>query len=141
MEHFTPISAAIGGFLIGLAAIGYLYFNGKTCGISGIVEGFVPPFSPELPERALFVGGLFAGGALLSIFYPLAYTFDFGYPLYYNVIGGLLVGFGTRFGGGCTSGHGVCGVGRLSIKAIVATLVFLLTGIATASIVHLLGGL
>lgn len=141
MEDFNPIAAVVGGFLIGLAAIAYLYFNGKTLGISGIIEGFIPPFSPEIPERVAVVAGLFVGGFTVSQFYPIAYTFEFEYSFIYIVIGGFLVGFGARCGRGCTSGHGVCGVGRMSIKAIVATAIFLVTGIVTASSIYMIGGL
>lgn len=140
MENFTPISALIGGGLIGAAAAVLLWLNGRIAGISGIFNGVLSPQSGDTAWRALFLFGLIAGASLYASLNPAAYAPRAGFPVALLVLGGFLVGFGTRMGGGCTSGHGVCGVARLSVRSLVATAVFLTTGMATVFIVrHLLG--
>jgi uncharacterized membrane protein YedE/YeeE len=141
MENFTPFSALIGGALIGLAAVILWTANGRVAGISGIVGGLVTPAAGDAGWRIAFLLGLCgaplvywaAGGGLPSI------TISSSLPLL--VAGGLLVGFGTRLGGGCTSGHGVCGMARLSPRSLTATLVFMGAGFAaTFAVRHLVGG-
>lgn len=137
MDNFTPISALIGGILCGLSAICFFYFNGKTLGISGILEGFIPPFSPWISERIAVIAGLLTGGALLRIFYPAAFDFQVEASFTHIIIAGVLIGLGARLAGGCTSGHGLCGVGRLSPKSLVATVFFFTTGMLTATLFYL----
>ena len=141
MENFTPYSALAGGALIGLAASALLLMNGRIAGISGILGGLLAPARGDIAWRLLFLAGL-AGGALLYRIVGadgLVVRFDATYPVI--VAGGLLVGFGTTIGGGCTSGHGVCGIARLSPRSLVATLTFLVTGVATVFVArHLVGG-
>src|SRR5258706_7986316 len=137
MHNFTPISALAGGAMIGLASVWLLAANGRIAGVSGILHGiFVPP---EAEWRAWFISGLLAAGLLWQgVMGPVPVRE--GFPLAWAALGGLLVGFGTRMGGGCTSGHGVCGLGRLSARSLVAVLVFMATGmLATYVTRHLLG--
>lgn len=140
MENFTPISALIGGGLIGLAAALLLRFNGRIAGISGIIGGLVDADRDERVWRAAFLVGLVLG--------PLGYSFwagkmppiEISSDLLMLIVGGLLVGFGTRLGGGCTSGHGVCGISRLSVRSIVATCVFMAVAVVTLYVTrHILG--
>ncbi len=139
MENFTPVSAAAGGFLIGMAAVLFMAFNGRIAGISGIVAGVLTPVKGDLAWRAAFIGGLFMAPLLVWVFAGKP-AVSFPHPLWLTIIGGALVGFGARLGGGCTSGHGVCGMARLSKRSIAATLTFMATAIITVFIVnHLLG--
>lgn len=130
----SPFLSVIGGILIGIAASLLLYWNGRVAGVSGIVKGLIPPRRGDAGWRIAFLAGLVVGGILLKFFFPgaLASTLD-RTPLVI-AFAGLLVGFGTALGGGCTSGHGVCGISRLSKRSIVATLVFILTGALTATL-------
>lgn len=124
MEDFTPVSGLVGGLLIGLAVTLMLLLNGRIAGISGIVGGLLAPKGGDRGWRVAFVAGLLLGA--------LAYILAIGGPAPVDVLasppailaGGLLVGFGTRLGSGCTSGHGLCGMARLSRRSIVATAVF-----------------
>jgi len=141
MENFTPIASLIGGILIGISASAMLLFNGKIAGISGIVAGLLSPTKSDTLWRATFVAGLVAGGLILKLLSPQG--FEIGVVRSWNAFAfaGLLVGFGARLGSGCTSGHGVCGISRLSMRSIVATVTFIATGAAAVYIVnHLLGG-
>ncbi len=141
MENFTPYSALAGGVLIGLAASVLLIANGRIAGISGVMGGLLAPAKGEVAWRVLFLAGLVAGALLYrwTAGDPYAIRFDASWPMI--VAGGLLVGFGTRVGGGCTSGHGVCGMGRLSPRSLVATCVFMATGGLTVfDVRHLAAG-
>jgi len=141
VANFTPLASLIGGILIGLAASTMLLFNGKIAGISGIVAGLLRPARGETLWRLLFAAGLVTGGLGLRFVHPAAYAFTIPRTTAALVAAGLLVGFGTRLGNGCTSGHGVCGISRLSARSIAATVVFIATGAATVFVVnHLLGG-
>jgi uncharacterized membrane protein YedE/YeeE len=120
-----------GGALIGLAAAGLLLLTGKTAGVSGVVEGIVRLERGELGWKLAFAAGLVAGGAGMLAWRPELFPAPPGAPIWVAVAGGLLVGLGTRVGGGCTSGHGVCGIGKGSRRAIVATLVFMAVGMLT----------
>ncbi len=124
MENFTPVSGLIGGLLIGLAAALLLLLNGRISGISGIVGGLVSPKSSDAGWRVAFVVGLLLGAFIymLATGGVIPVTMQASVPVL--VAAGLLVGFGTRLGSGCTSGHGVCGIARLSNRSIVATSVF-----------------
>jgi uncharacterized membrane protein YedE/YeeE len=141
MHNLTPLAALIGGILIGLSASAMLPLEGKIAGISGIFAGVLNPAKGDTSWKACFVAGLLAGGMLLRIFLPAA--FDFGIIRPYGVltIAGLLVGFGTRLGNGCTSGHGVCGISRLSPRSMVATATFIASGALVVYLVnHIPGG-
>ena len=139
MTEFTPLASTIGGLLIGLASATMLVLNGRIAGISGIVGGLIDPKSEERPWRSTFVLGLLLGGLVTSFVAPQAFgSAPVSMPLL--VVAGLLVGFGTRFGSGCTSGHGVCGISRMSPRSILATLTFMATGAATVFVVRSLGG-
>jgi uncharacterized membrane protein YedE/YeeE len=132
---FTPWSAALGGALIGLGAALLLLLNGRVAGISGILGGLLRPGRGELAWRIAFLAGLVLAPALYSIGAALPeIAIETRYPVL--AIAGLLVGIGTRYGAGCTSGHGVCGVSRLSWRSIVATLCFMIAGFATVFVVR-----
>jgi len=140
MENFTPLSALAGGALIGLAALLLLALNGRIAGISGIVNGAIENSGAERSWRLAFVLGLVAGAGAYLLVSPQAVVTRSGFPAGWLIAAGLLVGFGTRLGSGCTSGHGVCGLGRLSPRSLVATLTFMAFGVlATAVTRHLLG--
>jgi uncharacterized membrane protein YedE/YeeE len=138
MEGFTPVSALAGGALIGLAASALLILNGRVAGISGIVGGLVRPQRGEWEWRAAFAAGLLAGGLALLALAPSSIGAP-PRPLAALVAAGLLVGFGARLGGGCTSGHGVCGLSRLSRRSLVATLTFMAAGVAAATLARAAG--
>jgi uncharacterized protein len=141
MEHFTPVTSLVGGMLIGLSASMLLLFDGKIAGISGIVGGLLSPARQDMLWRAFFVAGLLSGGLLSRLFAP--HVFDLGISRSAGALAlaGVLVGFGTRLGNGCTSGHGVCGLSRFSPRSLIATLTFLVTGAVTVYIInHLIGG-
>ena len=141
MSSFDPMSALLGGALIGLASVLLMMLTGRIAGVSGILGGCLTVSAGDWPWRFAFIVGL--------VLAPVAGGF-LGYPLpmprmpaswVMIVIAGLLVGFGTRLGGGCTSGHGVCGIARLSARSIVATAIFMASAIVVVAIMrHGLGG-
>ena len=137
--HFTPIAALIGGLLIGTAATLFMLINGRIAGISGIIGGILRPAAGDVLWRFAFVFGLMLAPVLYGTFATLPeIQVDSGYPLL--IVAGLLVGIGTRYGAGCTSGHGICGISRLSPRSVVATLLFVSSGMATVFVLrHLLG--
>ena len=128
---FTPISGLLGGMLIGLAAVLLLLANGRIAGISGIVGGLLTRATADMGWRVAFVAGLWLGAIVYWLVRGEVFAVQLAAAWPVMLIAGLLVGFGTRMGGGCTSGHGVCGIARLSKRSTVATLVFMGTGIAT----------
>lgn len=136
--NFTPWSSLAGGLLIGLAAAMFLLFNGRIAGIGGIVGGLLRPLRGDIFWRIAFVLGLVLAPIVFSLIAPLpAVSVDADNTLL--IIAGLLVGIGTRYGSGCTSGHGVCGLSRLSPRSLVATAAFMLAGFITVLVVrHLL---
>ena len=139
VANFTPVSALIGGMLIGLAATMLLLVNGRIAGISGIAGGLVRPARGEAGWRLLFVLGLVIGAGAYGLVTSVPIRIDASLPVI--VLGGLLVGFGTQLGRGCTSGHGVCGIARLSPRSITATVVFMLSAGVTVFLVrHVIGG-
>ena len=141
MTEFTPLASTAGGVLIGLAAGALILFNGKIAGISGILGHGLSLNAAEVGWRWIFLVGLAAGGVLLLFVYPQAFPGSIDASLAVLALAGLLVGFGTRLGSGCTSGHGICGLARFSLRSLVATVTFMATGAATVFIVnHLLGG-
>ena len=127
-DAFTPWSSLAGGVLIGLSAALLILGSGRVAGISGIVGGLLKPGGPDTTWRLAFLGGLLAAPLLWRVFaaLPEAQPVAGGGLL---VVAGLLVGIGTRYGGGCTSGHGVCGLSRLSPRSLVATLAFMAAGV------------
>ncbi len=127
---FTPASALIGGAIIGAAAALFAVLNGRVAGVSGILGGLARPQAGDISWRIAFVAGLVAAPLAWRLLAALPeIRVDASVPVL--VAAGLLVGVGTRYGGGCTSGHGVCGVARLSPRSIVATLAFMAAGLAT----------
>jgi len=141
MDHFTPLASLIGGMLIGLSASMLLLFNGKIAGISGIIAGTLSPAKNDTLWRIVFVAGLLVGGFLLRLLSPQTFVIGITRSWSALVVAGLLVGFGTRLGNGCTSGHGVCGLSRFSQRSLIATVTFIATGALTVYIInHLLGG-
>ena len=141
MEHFTPVASLIGGILIGLSAALLLWADGKIAGISGIIGGLLRPVDQDTRWRASFVVGLLFGGFALFLIEPSYYTISISRGTGALILAGMLVGFGTRLGNGCTSGHGVCGMSRGSVRSLVATITFMITGIVTVYVVnHILGG-
>ena len=131
MGTFTPISGFIGGILIGLAATLLLLANGRIAGVSGIIGGVLSPARGDVAWRVLFMVGLWLSGLVYWLVYGQLFLVEIGAGWPTLIAAGVLVGFGTRLGGGCTSGHGVCGVARSSKRSIVATLTFMLTAIIT----------
>jgi uncharacterized membrane protein YedE/YeeE len=133
--NFTPWSAAIGGAVIGLAAALLVLVNGRVAGISGIVGGMLRPGADDFAWRPAFIAGLLLAPVVYAMVaaFPSA-TIATSYPVL--IVAGLLVGIGTRFAGGCTSGHGVCGLSRLSPRSLVATLAFMAAGFVTVFVVR-----
>jgi uncharacterized membrane protein YedE/YeeE len=127
------VMATLGGTLIGLAASIILAASGRIAGISGIVGGLLTKNPPDIAWRGSFIGGLFAGGLLLVLMMPASIQAPEGRSMAMIVVAGLLVGFGTRLGKGCTSGHGICGLSRFSYRSLVATMTFMGAGFVTAT--------
>ena len=141
MENFTPITGLIGGLFIGSAAILTLWASGRIAGISGILSGLLFPHKTDTAWRALFTGGILVGAACFAWFNG-GLTIDIQTSPGLTIIAGLLVGFGTRLGSGCTSGHGICGIGRLSQRSFTATATFILVAIVTVYLTrHVAGGI
>lgn len=140
MENFTPISASIGGAFIGLSAVLLMAFHGRIAGISGLFSGTVFAAKADRSWRVFFVLGLVAAPLVywLAAAEKPAFELEAGWPLL--IAGGLLVGFGTRLGSGCTSGHGVCGLSRLSPRSMVSVVLFMAAGMATVALLKLLIG-
>ena len=141
MEQFTPIASLCGGIFIGLSASLLLLSDGKIAGISGIVGGLLSPVKHDTAWRVLFLVGLVTGGLLLQLFSPGVFAIGISRSTGALIVAGLCVGFGTRLGTGCTSGHGVCGISRFSPRSLISTITFIATGAITVYIInHLLGG-
>lgn len=139
--HFTPWPSLAGGLLLGVAAVALFLFNGRILGITGIMEGLLPPRMGDMGWRVAFLLGLFVSPLVATLCFPDGWVsaprIDANWASV--VIAGLLVGFGTRWGAGCTSGHGICGLSRLSMRSLVATLCFMGTGFVTVFVLrHLL---
>ena len=131
MINFTPVSALLGGLLIGLSATFLLLLNGRIAGISGIFHQLGRPSAANVWRYTSVVGMLLGGGGYYWLA-PHAMVPREGFPVAALIVAGVLVGFGTRMGSGCTSGHGICGIGRLSARSAVATAVFVAFGVASA---------
>lgn len=136
--HFTPMTSLVGGVLIGLAAALFLLFNGRIAGISGILGGLLDWPRGDIAWRIAFLLGLIGAPLLYGKFAPLPVV-QVDASTATLVVAGLLVGIGTRYGAGCTSGHGVCGLSRRSPRSLVATLAFMAAGFLTVFIVRHLG--
>ncbi len=137
-NHFTPWASLAGGILLGLASALFILVNGRILGISGILGGLLRPQRSDTGWRVAFMLGMLAAPATLAWIAPAglvsAPRIDAGYAVV--LIAGLLVGYGTRLGSGCTSGHGVCGLSRLSPRSLVATLSFMAAGFATVYVIR-----
>jgi uncharacterized membrane protein YedE/YeeE len=141
VENFTPIPSLIGGIIIGIASAIMLLYVGKIAGISGIFGGLLNAKRGDTAWRGMFVAGLLVGGLILLVAYPDSLSIHVDRSMAAVIVAGMLVGIGSRLGSGCTSGHGVCGIGRFAPRSLVSVGVFMSTGAATAIIVnHLLGG-
>ena len=135
--NFTPISAFVGGILIGLAVIIFLVGNGRIAGISGIVDNLF--FSKDNRiDNILFIVGVILGPIIYQAVTKSVIPFSLTNSIPIIILGGIFVGLGTKIGSGCTSGHGICGISRFSIRSIVATLVFLTTGVLTVLIMRII---
>jgi len=140
MENFTPYSALFGGLLIGLGATIMLLLNGRITGISGILSGLLSPVKGDNLWRLCFLFGMILSAGIFIKFFPDSLIPRTNFSLELLIIGGFLVGFGTRLGNGCTSGHGVCGIARLSVRSMIATLVFMFSGGVSVFIIrHVIG--
>jgi uncharacterized membrane protein YedE/YeeE len=136
--EFTWSTAFAGGLLIGFAAVVLMVTNGKIAGVSGIASSILSPTS-ALPWQWAFIAGLLASGFMVHfLFSPISIEIEANTAML--IVAGLLVGFGTRLGNGCTSGHGVCGISRLSPRSLVATAVFISMGMLTVFMMSLIGG-
>jgi uncharacterized membrane protein YedE/YeeE len=139
MQNITPYSAFFGGSLIGLSAALLMYFNGRVAGISGMIAGAFDFKNSENQWRLFFLVGLIATAVIVNFFAPHGEV-TYSHSTLLLIISGILVGLGTRMGNGCTSGHAVCGMARLSTRSIVATLIFMSVAMLTVFITrHLLG--
>lgn len=138
-NSFTPWVSLAGGVIIGIAAAMFILLNGRVAGISGVVGGLLRPMRGDISWRAAFIAGLVGAPLLYALFTQVPRPrIDAGYPAL--VVAGLLVGIGTRYGSGCTSGHGVCGMSRLSPRSLVATAAFMLAGFVTVFVArHVIG--
>ena len=140
MTDFTPIQSLIGGMMIGLSAVLLMALHGRVAGMTGILTGIIPPAAPDWPWRAAFL----AGAIVAPVIYLAAggvIPFEVPVSTAALAIGGLLVGIGVHFGNGCPSGHGICGLARLSPRSLAAVLTFMLTAFVTVFVVrHVIGG-
>ena len=136
MTEFEVLMPLTGGILIGIAASMMLLFSGKIAGVSGIFGGMLFQKGNERAWKLSFIAGLITGGILLNILNAEIFENTSGRGLFIVTVAGLLVGIGTRVGGGCTSGHGVCGIGTLSGRSLVATVTFVIAGMVTVALVQ-----
>jgi uncharacterized membrane protein YedE/YeeE len=137
-HHFTPWASLIGGLLLGVASAAFILINGRILGISGILGGLLPPKVGDISWRVAFLLGMLAAPTVFMALAPAGFAseprIDAGF--WTVIVAGLLVGIGTRYASGCTSGHGVCGLSRLSPRSLVATLSFMGAGFFTVYIVR-----
>ena len=131
--NFTPITATLGGMIIGLAVVIFFLFNGRLVGISGIASNALTEKDNKF-DNLLFLIGLVIGPILYTLFTNKEINITISNSLILLIIAGLLVGIGTRISGGCTSGHGISGLGRFSLRSIIATITFMIVGILTVLI-------
>ena len=141
MTEFSPLLSLSGGTLIGLSAVLLMAFNGRIAGMTGILTGLLPPVSTDWPWRAAFIAGAIAAPMLILAVSSEAIDFESPVSTHWLAVSGLIVGVGVYFGSGCTSGHGVCGMARLSPRSIAATAIFMAATTATVFVIrHVLGG-
>jgi len=131
LQNFTPVSALLGGALIGLSAVLLLGISGRIAGISSIMSGLITTQGANRHWRIVFLLGLLLGTGIWQSFTAASLSLRQDYPLWLIIPGGLLVGLGTRLGSGCTSGHGICGIALFSKRSIAATLIFMSFGLLT----------
>jgi uncharacterized membrane protein YedE/YeeE len=136
MTEFTPVASLFGGTLIGLSAVLLMAFHGRIAGMTGILSGLLPPVSSDWAWRAAFVAGAIVAPMLILNVSGDAIAYASPVPTPWVIIGGLIVGVGVYFSSGCTSGHGLCGMARLSPRSIAATLTFMATSFATVFIIR-----
>jgi len=138
---FAPIPSLLGGMILGLAAACYVFLHGRILGISGIISGLLHPKLTDSAWRLSLVLGLISAPFLATLFFGIIPIVEIDSGWLAIVIAGLLVGFGTQYGSGCTSGHGICGLSRLSPRSLVATLAFMAAGFVVVFVIrHLIGG-
>ena len=138
---FTPIPALLGGIILGVAAALYVLFHGRILGISGIISGLLRPKSGDRAWRMALILGLLTAPLLAALFFEIRPIVEVEADWLAVVIAGLLVGFGTQYGSGCTSGHGICGLSRLSPRSLVATVSFMTAGFLIVFVLrHVIGG-
>ena len=138
---FTPIPSLLGGMILGVAAALYVLLHGRILGISGIISGLLHPKLTDSAWRLSLVLGLISAPFLAALFFGIIPLVEIDASWLLIVIAGLLVGFGAQYGSGCTSGHGICGLSRLSPRSLVATLAFMCAGFVMVFVVrHLMGG-
>ena len=138
---FTPIPALLGGMILGSAAALYVFLHGRILGISGIVSGLIHPQQGDRSWRIVLILGLLTAPLLAALFFGIRPIVQVDADWFAVVLAGLLVGFGSQYGSGCTSGHGICGLSRLSPRSLVATLSFMGAGFLTVYVMrHLIGG-
>ncbi|MDQ2067957.1 YeeE/YedE thiosulfate transporter family protein [Xinfangfangia sp. CPCC 101601] len=141
MTEFTPILSLAGGAMIGLSAVLLMALHGRIAGISGMLQGLLPPFAKDWGWRAAFLVGAIFAPVLILVMTGWRPAFDASTPTLWLVIGGLIVGAGVQLASGCTSGHGICGMSRLSARSIVATLSFMISTAVTVYVIrHIIGG-
>ena len=135
--NFTPVSAFIGGLIIGIAVILFFALNGRLIGISGIARNFLNSNDKRF-DNFLFLIGLILGPIIYQLFSKEVVSINITNSIYLLGIAGLLVGLGTSIGNGCTSGHGICGISRFSLRSIIATITFMIVGILTVFVTNLI---
>jgi len=141
MNNFTPLESLLGGMIIGVASLMVLFLQGRIAGISGITSALFSPKEDGFGWKIAFLLGLVGGGVLMSRLVPEWFGMAGTPKLGFVALAGLLVGVGTRFGGGCTSGHGVCGISRFSVRSVLATGTFMVAGAITVWLTrHVLTG-
>lgn len=141
MTEFTPVASLFGGALIGLSAVLLMAFHGRIAGMTGILSGLLPPTSSDWAWRAAFVAGAIVAPMLILGVSETAIGYDSPVPMPWVIVSGLIVGGGVYFSSGCTSGHGVCGMARLSPRSLAATATFMAAAFLTVFVIrHLIGG-
>jgi len=141
MTEFTPVASLFGGALIGLSAVLLMAFHGRIAGMTGILSGLLPPMSSDWAWRAAFVAGAIVAPILILGVSETAIGYDSPVPMPWVIVSGLIVGGGVYFSSGCTSGHGVCGMARLSPRSLAATATFMAAAFLTVFVIrHLIGG-
>ncbi len=141
MQNFTPISALIGGSLIGLSTVLLLWLNGRIAGVSGIFHGLFPPRKNEFLWRVLFLIGLIVGSLIYYLLPQIHFAPRTHYPIFLLLLSGFLVGIGTKLSGGCTSGHGICGIARMSSRSFIATIIFFIFGLLSVYFIRHIWGI